>query len=304
MIGEIVLAVRRHLRIVMGIPAAVGGAVLVVGLLTPRSYEGKVVVSPVTSALDASGASLAASVLGGVSLGGIRSTATLVSRLARLDGVLFKVAMEQVNDSGLRVVDRLKGKGAGRVSDRDALAEMRKTVTSAADSKSGLVAITVTAKDSALVRLISEKLLAYTSAAFVDAVRAQASALKHAQDSRVANARLELSRAEDALLKWRQANRSSNQFSVASLTQRRLERELSVAEQLYTQVVTQREAAASQELEETPALVVVDGLPDRLRTESRGLAALTALWTAFSFLAVMMVLLSWPALMRQVRQSL
>lgn len=301
--GDIVLAVRMHLRLVIGIPAVVGGSVLVVGLLTPRSYEGKVVVSPVTSTMDASGASIAASVLGGVSLGGIRSTATLVSRLARLDGVLFKVAMEPLDDNGLRVVDRLRGKGPGEVSDRDALVEMRKTVSSAADAKSGLVTITITAKDSAVLRLISGKLLTYTSAAFVDAVRAQASALKHAQDARVENAQRELSRAEDALLKWRQANRSSSQFSDASLTQRRLERELSVAEQLYVQVVTQREAAASQELEETPALVVVDGLPARLRNKSRGLIVLTVLWTVFSLLAVLLVLLSWPSVARQMRAT-
>ena len=300
MIGDIVLAIRHHLWILVGGPVAVGVSVLIVGVLTPRSYEGKVVVSPVTSTLDASGASLAASVLGGVSLGGIRSTATLVSRLARLDGVLFQVAMEPLNDTGLRVVDRLKGKDAGEVSDRDALEEMRKTVTSAADTKSGLVAITVTAKDSALVRLIVEKLLAYTSTAFVDAVRAQASALKHAQDARVDNAQLELSRAEDALLKWRQANRSSNQFADASLTQRRLERELSIAEQLYIQVVTQREAAASQELEETPALVIIDGLPRRLRTKSRGLLLLTTLWGAFTCAAILVALLAWPRVSRHL----
>jgi uncharacterized protein involved in exopolysaccharide biosynthesis len=294
-------SVRRNLVWVLLVPAVVGVTVIVIGLVRPPEYEGSVVVAPVSNRQGLSGMNLAATVLGSAATGGFQSTPVLVSRLARLDGVLLSVATEPVDGSGMRVIDRLKEKSAGGVDDRDALAEMRTVVSSTADNHSGLVTVRVTARDSGLVRLIATKVLEYTSAAFGDATRAQAAALKHAQDGRLDAALHRLVRAEDTLREFSRANRATSMYAEAAVTARRLERDLRIAEELYTQAVSERESAAARELEASPALVVVDDLPDRIRRKSRGLALKAVWWSA---LALAVVLLALTALDHRRRDVL
>ncbi len=283
--------VRMRAPLIVGVAAAIGVLSVVVGLIRPRTYDGTVVVSPVTSRASMSGASLAASVLGANGLGGLQSTPVLVARLARLDGVLIAVGSVP-DDSGRRYVDRLRNAGPGRVNDRSLLETMRTAVSASADLQSGLVTIRVSARDSGLVRQMTAKLLDETSAAFVNATRAQASAMKHAQDLRVDSAGRRLSVAEEAQRHFLEANRTVGRYSEASITEQRLERELRTAETGYSQAVTDRESAAARELEATPALIVLDALPKTLLPRSRGLLLGAVLWSTLTGVIVMLALLA------------
>jgi hypothetical protein len=289
-IAHLLQLAARNLRFLLGVPILVGLIVLGLGVMKPRDFEGIVVVAPVTNRSPISAVGLAATVFSANALGGFQSSPNLVSRLVRLDGVLLKVATDSTA-TGERVIDRLLDDPSGGADDRESLNAMRNAVSSTADLQSGLVTIRVTARDTATVRHIATRLLSATSDAFVEATRAQASALKHSQDARVESSLQRLRRAEENLRAFNAANRVTSQHSPAALSLRRIERELRVAEELYTQAVTDREAAAAKELEETPALVVVDPLPDRIRTKSRGLLLRVILWSALTFLTVVATLM-------------
>jgi uncharacterized protein involved in exopolysaccharide biosynthesis len=64
-------------------------------------------------------------------------------------------------------------------------------------------------------------------------------------------------------------NRSFENYSPAAIVRQRIEREVSNAQTVYAQAITDREAAIARELEATPAVVIVDPIPTRLLPESR-----------------------------------
>jgi uncharacterized protein involved in exopolysaccharide biosynthesis len=304
MITRVVDIILGHRRAVVGIPALVGFVVIGIGLLKPRVYEGTIIVSPVSNRPGLGSGSLAASVLGAGAAGDFQSTPILVSRIARLDGVLLAVALDTIGPKAGRVIDRMRDEAPGSVDDRTALETMRTAVSSAADLQSGLVTIRVVAEDSALIRRLAAKLIQQTSAAFVNTTRAQGSALKHAQDARLSGAQSRLTDAENAERAFRMTNRPTRDYSVASLEEQRLQRELRIATDLYSQAVTAREAAAARELEEAPALVVVDGLPSHLQPQPRGLALKAVSWSVLAGAIVLFILLGRARLADERRASL
>jgi uncharacterized protein involved in exopolysaccharide biosynthesis len=141
-----------------------------------------------------------------------------------------------------------------------------------------------------MVRLVADRILAATSEAFIQAARAHASAIKSAQDERVAAATKRLAAAEDELRRFRAANRSASDFAASTVVQARLERELEVAEEVYRRATEDRETAASRELDETPAVVVVDGVPAELQPRSRRLLLKAILWSGLAFVLVLLAL--------------
>jgi len=58
-------------------------------------------------------------------------------------------------------------------------------------------------------------------------------------------------------------------FSEASVMRRELEREVTSAQSVYSQAREDYETAVARELEETPAVVVVDSIPNRLLPDPR-----------------------------------
>jgi uncharacterized protein involved in exopolysaccharide biosynthesis len=65
------------------------------------------------------------------------------------------------------------------------------------------------------------------------------------------------------------ANRTLSQYSVATLQRQALDRDILLTQNVYTQAVTDREAAKARELEETPVLVIVDSLAAQFGTKPR-----------------------------------
>jgi uncharacterized protein involved in exopolysaccharide biosynthesis len=94
--------------------------------------------------------------------------------------------------------------------------------------------------------------------------RAQASAKRVAQAERVDSARRQLRRAEERSLSFLASNRAFTQYSPASISRQQLEREVTAAQSVYSQARSDYESAVARELEETPAVVVVDSIPNRL----------------------------------------
>jgi len=160
-----------------------------------------------------------------------------------------------------RIVDRVVDKDSGRVLAWRIERTMSGTIRTTISDKTGLITLGVRATDSALARHVVDRLVDRTRALFVATARAQAAELKRAQAARVDSAERQLVNAQDRLVSFHAANRVVVPYSPLSVQESQLNSAVEVARQVYTQAVADREAAVAKELEETPAMVVVDPVP-------------------------------------------
>ena len=93
----------------------------------------------------------------------------------------------------------------------------------------------------------------------------------------------QLRHAEEQLVRFLTANRVISRYSAASVEAGRRERDVSLAQSLYSQAVTDREAAIGKELEQTPAVVVLDPVPRQLEPGVRGTVVKSGLAGAAGF---------------------
>jgi uncharacterized protein involved in exopolysaccharide biosynthesis len=269
----------------------VGTGVAVLLLLQPRQYEAAMTVSTVSNgALSPTG--LAASLLGGGAQGGLQPTPPLVVELVNLPGVLRDVAQSRV-DTNLsdRIIDRVaRASGADSVPSDRIPDVMRGLIKAAIQRETGTITLRVIHRDSALARVVGQRVVTEVRRAFVSAARAQASQLRRAQELRVDSASTQLADAERTLVAFLARNRSVTPFSPTAVEHDRLQRAVRVAEQVYLQAVTDRGAAVAQELQETPVLVVIDPLPSRLPAVPRHRVLKLALAVVLAALMVAFVL--------------
>src|SRR5690606_33474327 len=155
----------------------------------------------------------------------------------------------------------------------------------------GIIYLTVTHRDSALARAVNRALVASITDAFQRATRTQATMLRQAQEARVDSASRQLVHAEEELVDFLAANRVVPPFSQVSVTRQRLQRQVDVAQSVYTQAMTDKEAAIAQELEETPAVVTLDPVPVQLPPKSRQIVAKVLLVEMAYFAIVVGVLM-------------
>jgi hypothetical protein len=157
-----------------------------------------------------------------------------------------------------------------------------------ANKETGTIRLAISHKDSALARLIASRVVDSASQIFVRTSRAQAQQLRMAQEARVANAASQLAAAENRLREFNFGNRATPAFSVAGLERDRLNRDIRLEEQAYTQAITEREAAFARELEATPTVVVQDPLPSKLPKVRKFIIRKTAI-AAVATLAVLIL---------------
>jgi hypothetical protein len=169
---------------------------------------------------------------------------------------------------------------------------MRKAVTAEVDKQTGLITVETTLADSAVARLVTRRLTESASAAFVRVSRAQATSQRTSQAERVDSAQRQLRRAEERSREFNSSNRAYTVFSEASVTRRQLEREATNAQSVYSQALSDYETAVARELEETPAVVVVDSIPNRLLPDPRHAPLKLVLASALALLVVTLILWS------------
>ena len=88
--------------------------------------------------------------------------------------------------------------------------------------------------------------------------------LDSVRDEERVRALVGLASAEERLRQFNDENRATPPYSAAGLEKDRLNRQIRLAEDVYTQAATDREAAYARELEATPTVVVQDPLPKEL----------------------------------------
>lgn len=269
-VRAILAAVARQSRILVLIGLVTAGVTAVVLALTPRKYEGTMVLVPVQGARAKAGLAGAASFLGGsIDLGstGFDATRDVVAYLLRARTVLLAAAEKpyQGRPVAVPIVKREPKVGDEELLLRDLRYALRVTTS----KETGFVTMSVRAVDSGAVRAFLGAVTDETQRLFAEVARSQARQLLRAQERRLDSASAELKRSEDRLLRFDEGNRLVATRSRLSLERARLERDVTDATRVYEQVVTDRQAAIARELEEAPAIAVVEPLPAVLPPKPR-----------------------------------
>lgn len=283
----------RRRRLVVGALLVAWAAALAFILIPARKYRASLVLAVVPNSRSLPAGGSISALLGAAQNGGLQSTPYVVTKLLLLRSVIRKVAMSPVNGSSDLIIERVAGKPLSEIRPTDIEPMMRDMLNVEVDKQTGLITFSVEHPDSAVARQVATQVVDVASKTYVDVGRAQARSQRVAQEARVDSARRQLDDAEKKLLDFVSSNRSYTPYSPAVVTRQRLERRLENARAVYSQVIADREAAIAQELEATPAVVVVDPILRDLLPQSRhGLLKLvlaTALGLAVS--TVIMILL-------------
>ena len=277
------------------------GALLTWGLMRGHRFRAEVQLSaaPTARALPVS-SGLAASLLGASAAGGgVQLTPALLVRLARMDGVLYRMGTQATGPDSVRLVDRLATRP---VSDATITRTMRRFITARFDMQTGVMTLAVSHGDSALARAALGALVREVSTVYRAAARAQAREIREAQQVRVDSAQRWLRAAEESLAAYLARNRAVNPYTPEYVHLQALEREVETANGVYTQALSDRDMALGKELEETPAVVTLSEPPATLPREPRGLGVRLVMATIIVVVLMWVLLLMLDRLRRAVAQ--
>jgi capsule polysaccharide export protein KpsE/RkpR len=262
-------------------------------LVVERRYEARAVLATVSAprAPFGSGGLGALSQLAGNMTG--TASPELVAEVLQSRRVLTEVGLSPIVPGAReRVIDRALADSPRRRRLMDVERAMRGALTVSIDRKTGLLHVAARHSDTTLVRQLVTLDIEIGGKAFTHMIRTQASAQREGQEARVRTTLAQLREMEGQLMNFLRANRLIAPYSAAALEQQRLQRDIQVAQQAYTEAVTAREAAYARELEQTPAVVVVDPVPAELTPVSKynvfyALAA--SLAAAFIYITVILL---------------
>ena len=260
-------------------------------LFRPRQYSGNVLLATVGSSKTTSGlGGLAASLSGAGPPAGFFVTPDLLAQIVTSRRVLLDVAYSPVVPGRpRRVLDSLTH-GDGSLESYRTEELMRDLVSTSVERKTGLISVSVTYKDSALARVIATRVIEGASSVVVSTAKAQAALQRAGQERRVEDAAAQVRQRQQEYIEFLRRNRSLAAFSEASLERDRLQRASELAQTTYSQAVADRENARARELEETPAVVVVDSFPRQLTPMPRRASLFAVLASIIVFCGMVGVL--------------
>jgi uncharacterized protein involved in exopolysaccharide biosynthesis len=257
---------------VLGTALVCGLAVVGYLLTRPRKFEAAVTVAPIPNSKQLNlPAGLAGSLLGAATNTGLQATPIFVARLARLTSVLNAVALTRVpGDSTHFIIERVVDQPLAEIRPHMYATEIDKVLLTTVDRESGTVTLRVVLPDSALARTTVNTLVAAVRRTFARTNKSQGSELREAQVTRVDSASRQLKQAQAALVDFNSSNRVVQPFSAVWVEGQRLQSNVQVAQSVYTAAVSDLQSAQGKELEDAPALVILDSVPAFLPPRSRG----------------------------------
>jgi uncharacterized protein involved in exopolysaccharide biosynthesis len=268
-IAEVVAPVRERLRHIIAFAAVAAAAIGTFLGLRPAAFVATQVLAPVSaqpSGLNLGGAAALLGARGGVGgSSGLQVSSDLVANLVRSRRVLEKVGSSPVAE-GVRLVDQVRGRSVEASQVAPTLSRLLRVRV---DEQTGFINLEVVQRDSAVARMIAERLVQAVSETYVEVSRAQASEMRRAQDVRVDSARRRLAAIEGEIAELDRSNRATAAYGASAIERLRLQREQGIADQVYSRAVLDRESAIAKELEQTPVVVVVDPLPHILPARPR-----------------------------------
>ncbi|MBA2457976.1 MAG: hypothetical protein H0V43_03350 [Gemmatimonadales bacterium] len=293
----------RHRGLVLG-AALLGFAVAVaLSLLAPRVYTAHSSFMPQTRKAMASISGLAAQF--GLALptaeGGQSPAfyADLLESRAILGDVVtgsFEFTTEAGPTRGT-LVDYYRSKGATPALRRDAaIRDLADDVTASTVQRTGVVNLSVTVRDPALAIQINQRLLDLLNQFNLRTRQSQAAEERRFTERRMGEVRGDLRTAEDRLQRFLQRNRDFRNSPELTFQADRLEREVTMQQQVFTTLAQAFEQAKIEEVRDTPVITVVQrpelpARPDRRGLVLKGLAGLLlgllagaglAVWKAYA----------------------
>jgi uncharacterized protein involved in exopolysaccharide biosynthesis len=148
---------------------------------------------------------------------------------------------------------------------------------SVAARTTGMVNVTVRTRSAAVSREIAQRLLDGLNRFNVATRKSQASEERKFAENRLAEARTSLRVAEDALQQFLQGNRQYENSPQLTFQRERLQREVSLQEQVVTGLAQQYEDARLREVRETPVITVIERPSLAVLPDPRGRITLVVL---------------------------
>jgi hypothetical protein len=291
---HVLASLRSRLLLVGGLALlafVVSAALLALGSTT---YRVQMVVAPVGSQrapLSLQGA--ASSLLGGtvqVGGGGFDATQAVVAYLLKTRAVLLNAVDTVAHGEPLSAV--LVDLDRARDGDERLLAALRRELKVTQSKETRFVVIAAKGTDSAALRSFVSRTVQESQRLFIEVAQAQARELLRAQERRVDSAEANLRRAEERLLVFNEKNRLVPPRSRLQLEKDRLDREVSRAVDVVNVVNADRESAIARELEDAPALAVVEPIPATLSPLPREVLFRSTLGALLVGVAALLVLFS------------
>lgn len=278
MLSAVNVLLRRR-GLVLGVALSVVAAVIVIRLVLPRTYSSIASFTPQTNRNSpTSGGGIAAQLgLSMLTTDATQSPAFYVDLLKSrgiLDSTVVtrfrRVSESRAADSTL--IDLLHAKGDTPALRRDdAIERLGRLVRADAAPKTGVVTLTVRAKDPILARDIASRILELVSNFNLRRRKTQASEERRFAEQRLIDVGQELRVAEDRLQMFLQRNRIYEDSPELRFEFDRLSREVTMRQQVYTSVAQMQEQARMDEVRDTPVLTIVEQPDVPARPDSRGL---------------------------------
>jgi len=153
-------------------------------------------------------------------------------------------------------------KGISRISE---------DIAAAADGKTGMVKLAVTAPNAQLSQRLNERLLQLLNEFNLERRQSQAAQERKFTEARVTQAKSDLRAAEDRLQAFMQGNRDYRNSPSLTFQYDRLQREMAMRQQVYGSLAQAYEQSRIDEIRDTPVLTVIERPRVPVRPNSRNL---------------------------------
>jgi uncharacterized protein involved in exopolysaccharide biosynthesis len=267
---------RRH-RIV-GWALLAGVVISVTVLALPRTYTSTASVLPVVRRSGGNLAGLAASL--GFNLSGVdlNQSPSFYADLATAPTILIPVVNHAFDSADttapggtLKDYYRIR-QGSEALRTELAVKALQDDLHVTLKARTGVVQIDVTLKNPQLARAVVLQVLAELTRYNIGSRQSQASAERRFTEQRAAEARDELMSSEDRLRHFLRANRTVRGSPDLEFEQSRLERDVTLRQQIYTTLAEAYEQARIEEVRDTPLLTIVE--PPRAPAKPDGRAVI------------------------------
>ncbi|MBC8089232.1 MAG: hypothetical protein H7Z40_18355 [Phycisphaerae bacterium] len=242
--------------------------------------------------------------VGGIGAADANESPNFYADLVKSRAILSTVIDSGVNLPGgggkVDLVTEYKIKSTNPALRREmATRKLNGNIAVATNVKTGVVTMRVSSTSAQLSSAIGLRLLDLLNKFNLDTRRSQASAERKFTEERLALVQADLRRAEDALQGFLQENRVIAPFSATQARRDRLEREVNMQQDLFTNLAKAFEQAKIDEVRDTPVITVVErpeppARPDTRGVATKGISSLIGGFVLGCFLAIVLEGFSTP----------
>jgi uncharacterized protein involved in exopolysaccharide biosynthesis len=271
-------AVLRHRRMILLICVVAALATIGFALSQDRTYESTASFIPQSRKVPSNLASVAAQL--GVSVPGDNSVppqlyVSLLQSRELLEAMAETSFVAAGTSTGRRLADVFKVRGkTPPLRLQNTVERLRKSINAAADQKTGMVSYTVASPDPAISQQLAGALLQGVERFNAQTRKSQASAERRFSEHRLSEVGEDLRHAENRLQEFMEAN-AVRTVPQLQMRQQRLQRDVDLQQQLYTQLAQAYEQAKLEEVRDTPVITLVDAPNLAAKPAPRGLLTKT-----------------------------